>query len=119
MMTSPPTPVYSKSNPAGGASLSPKQKRVLLIVCALVVAAIAAGSIWGAVQSDQYTTAGKGCVTVTLAGSTGGELIHKCGNAAKTLCHSAYVNSDQTSLAIRPACEKAGLTPAKVSTSAG
>lgn len=117
MMTGPPTPVYSKSNPAGGASLSPKRKRLLLIICALIVAAVAAGSIWGAVQSDQYTTAAKGCVSVTLAGSTGGELIHKCGNAAKTLCHGAYVNSDQTSLAIRPACEKAGLTPAKVSAS--
>jgi hypothetical protein len=54
-------------------------------------------------------------VTVTLAGSTGGELIHKCGNDAKTLCRNAYVNSDQTSLAIRPECEKAGLTPDKVS----
>src|SRR5215469_9176905 len=119
MMTSRPTPVYTKSNPAGGTSLSPKQKRLLIIICALIVAAVAAGSIWGAVQSDQYTTAAKGCVTVTLAGSTGGELIHKCGNAAKTLCHGAYVNGDQTSLAIRPACEKAGLTPEKVGVSAG
>ena len=115
MMSSPPTPAYTKSNPAGGASLSPRRKRLLIIICALVVAAIAAGSIWGAVQPDQYATAAKGCVTLTLAGSTGGELIHKCGNDAKTFCRDAYANGDLTSLAIRPACEKAGLTPAKVS----
>jgi hypothetical protein len=114
MMTSPPRPVYSKSNPAGGISLSPRQKRVLLIVGAAIVILAAAGITWGALQSDSYQTSSNGCISVTIPGSIGGEFVHECGGSAKTVCRAAYVNSDPVSLAERPACQRAGWTPAKV-----
>ena len=114
MMTSPPRPVYSKSNPAGGISVSPRQKRVLLIICAVVVIVAAAGTIWGALQPDSYQTSSNGCISVTIPGSIGGEFVHDCGDAAKAVCRAAYASSDPVSLAERPACEQAGWTPAKV-----
>ena len=114
MMTSPPRPVYSKSNPAGGISLSPRQKRVLLIIGVVIVVAAAAGTIWGALQSDPYQTSSRGCISVTIPGSIGGEFVHDCGSAAKAVCRGAYAGSDPVSLAERPACERAGWTAAKV-----
>ncbi len=114
MMTSPPRPVYSKSNPAGGISLSPRRKRVLLIIGAVILVVVVAGSIWGALQSDSYQTSSNGCVSVTIAGSIGGEFVHDCGSAAKAACRNAYAGTDPVSLALRPACERAGWTPAKV-----
>src|SRR5215472_6106323 len=101
-MASPPTPVYSKSNPGGGASMSPRQKRVLIIICAVIAAATLAGSLWGALSSDQYGSSANGCVSINIPGSTGGELIHKCGNAAKALCRDAYAGNDPVSLAEQP-----------------
>jgi hypothetical protein len=117
MMTSPPRPVYSKSNPAGGISLSPRQKRVLLITGAAIVILAAAGIIWGALQSDSYQTSSNGCISVTIPGSIGGEFVHDCGDAAKTVCRAAYANGDPVSLAERPACQQAGWTRAKVAAS--
>ncbi|HTU76094.1 MAG TPA: hypothetical protein VMG38_21460 [Trebonia sp.] len=114
MMTSPPRPVYSKSNPAGGISLSPRQKRALLIIGVAIVVVAAAGIVWGALQSDSYQTSSNGCISVTIPGSIGGEFVHDCGDAAKAVCRAAYASRDPVSLAERPACEQAGLTPAKV-----
>jgi hypothetical protein len=113
MMTSPPTPVYAKTNPAG-VSLSPRRKRILLVICAVLVAATAAGSIWAALTPDSLASSARGCISVNIAGSIGGELIHECGSDAKSACRSAYAHSDPVSLALRPACEQAGWTPAKV-----
>jgi hypothetical protein len=106
--------VYSKSNPAGGISVSPRQKRALLIIGAVIVVIVAAGSIWGALQSDSYQTSSNGCISVTIPGSIGGEFVHDCGAAAKATCRNAYASADAVSLAIRPACRQAGWTPAKV-----
>lgn len=113
-MASPPAPVYAKTNPAGGASLSPRAKRVLITVCAVVVAALIGGGIWSAVSPDRYGSSANGCVNVTVAGSTGAELIHKCGSDARAFCRSAYGGSGQLSLAARPQCEAAGLTRARL-----
>jgi hypothetical protein len=114
MMTSPPRPVYSKSNPAGGISVSPRQKRALLIIGAVIVIGAVAGIAWGALQSDSYQASSNGCISVTIPGSIGGEFVHDCGSAAKTTCRTAYASSDPLSLAERPACARAGWTRAKV-----
>src|SRR5438552_13172670 len=110
-MTSPPSGVYSKSNPnAGGEKLSPRGKRILIIVSALIAAAAIGGSIWGVVAEDKYGNSANGCVNVTLAGSTGGELVHKCGADAKAFCKVAYTTSDRIAQLARPQCQAAGLT---------
>ena len=114
-MANPPTLVYSKSNPAaGGESMSPRQKRILLIICAAVAVAAIVGCVWGALAPDKYATSSNGCVNVTVPGSTGGELIHVCGNDAKAFCRTAYQSSASNSHAIQVQCVDAGWTRAKV-----
>src|SRR5258708_17192000 len=101
-MANPPTLVYSKSNPAaGGEPMSPRQKRIVLIICAAVAVAAIVGCVWGALAPDKYATSSNGCVNVTVPGSTGGELIHVCGNDAKAFCRTAYQSSASNSHAIQ------------------
>jgi len=113
-MASPPSPVYSKSNPAGAAPMPARQKRLLIIVCAVVVAAVAGGSTWAGLASDSLSSSANGCISLNLPGSIGGEIVHACGSQAKDICRAAYAGQDAVSLAERPACEQAGLTRAKV-----
>ncbi|HEX3959025.1 MAG TPA: hypothetical protein VHZ03_20745 [Trebonia sp.] len=114
-MASTPTPVYSKSNPAaGGESMSPRQKRILLIVCAAVAVAAIVGCVWGAFTHDEYATSANGCVNISSAGSTGGGLIHVCGTDAKSFCRTAYQSSTPHSRAVQAQCVDAGWTRAKV-----
>jgi hypothetical protein len=114
-MTSPPSPVYSKSNPnAGGEKMSPRGKRILITVSALITAAVIGGSIWGALAGDKFGDSANGCVNVNLSGSTGGELIHKCGADARAFCRVAYATNDRTAQLTRPQCEAAGWTKDKV-----
>ena len=114
-MASTPTPVYSKSNPAaGGESLSPRHKRILLIICAVIAVGAVAGCIWGALAPDKYATSANGCVNVRTAGSTGGGLIHVCGNDAKSFCRTAYLTGAPSSRAAQVQCADAGWTRSKV-----
>jgi hypothetical protein len=114
MMPSPPKPVYSKSNPAGSTPMPPRQRRLLIIICAVIAGAAIGGGIYAAVSPDSAQTSSNGCISVNIAGSIGGQLIHECGSQAEATCRFAYAHNDPTSLAERPACEQAGLTPAKV-----
>jgi hypothetical protein len=117
-MTTPPTPVYSKSNPnAGGEKMSPRAKRILIIIGALIVAAVIGGTAWGAVAYDQFGSSANGCVNVNMAGSTGGELIHKCGDDARAFCKAAYATDNRAAQLARPQCQAAGWTRAKVGAS--
>jgi hypothetical protein len=121
-MTTPPTPVYSKSNPnAGGEKMPPGAKRLLIIISALIAAAAIGGVIWGAVADDQFGNSANGCVNVNVAGSTGGELIHKCGNDARVFCRAAYAAAgtadNRAAQLARPQCQAAGWTRARVGVS--
>jgi hypothetical protein len=115
IMASTPTPVYSKSNPAaGGESMSRRQKRILLIIGVAVIVAAIAASVWGALAPDQYTRSANGCVNVNVASSTGGGVVHVCGNDAKAFCRTAYQSSTPSSRAAQVQCADAGWTRAKV-----
>lgn len=110
-MSSPPSGVYSKSNPnAGGEKMSPRGKRILIAITAMIAAAVAGGGIWGAVAHDKFGNSANGCINVNLSGSTGGELIHKCGDDAKAFCKVAYATNNRTAQLARPQCEAAGWT---------
>jgi hypothetical protein len=99
----------------GATSLTPRGKRIVYLVVAIVVAAGVAIGVWSGVSHDPYATSANGCVSVTVPSSTGGGRIHYCGAQAKTFCRGAFANSDSVSLAARPQCDLAGLTKAKVS----
>ncbi len=68
----------------GGLSLTPRGKRIVYLVVALVVAAGVAIGVWSAVSHDALATSANGCVNVTVPSSTGGGVIHYCGDQAKT-----------------------------------
>jgi hypothetical protein len=99
---------YSKTNP-GGAALTPRARRGLLIVGVLVVLALGGLGLWSALASDADSASGQGCVSMNVPSSTGGALIHYCGNQAKAFCHDAYIHTDRISLLARPHCRQAGL----------
>jgi hypothetical protein len=98
----------------GALSLTPRGKRIVYLVVALVVAAGVAVGVWGSVSHDNYATSANGCVSLTLASSTGAGSLHYCGAQAKAFCRNSFVKSDPVSLAARPQCDLAGLTKAKL-----
>jgi hypothetical protein len=98
----------------GALSLTPRGKRIAYLVVALVVAAGVAVGIWSSVSHDNYATSANGCVSLTLASSTGAGSLHYCGAQAEAFCRNSFVKSDPVSLAARPQCDLAGLTKAKL-----
>ena len=100
----------------GALSLSPRGKRIVYLIVAVLAAAGVAIGVWSAVSHDTYATSANGCVSVTVPSTTGGGTIHYCGTQAATFCRGAFANSDAVSLAARPQCVLAGLTKAKVAT---
>jgi len=114
-----PAPSYSKTrlgaDQADGAiSLTPRRRRIVFLVVAVLAAAGVAIGVWSGVSHDEYGSSGNGCVSLTIASSTGGQPIHYCGAAARSFCQSAFANDDRLSLLARPQCDLAGLTKAKV-----
>jgi hypothetical protein len=95
-----------------GESLTPRQKRVFAVVCAVLFAVVAGVSIWGATNPGSYGRSRNGCVNVTEPSTTGGAIVHDCGPAAQTLCRNAFARHDKLSLLARPECRRAGLAPA-------
>jgi hypothetical protein len=98
----------------GSLSLTPRGKRIVYIVVAVIVAACAAVGIWSAVSSDPLSTSANGCVSVTIASSTGGSVSRYCGAQAKTFCHQEFQEPGSAALAAQHQCDLAGLTKAKV-----
>jgi hypothetical protein len=81
-----------------------------LAVIGLAVALILAGvAAWSAVRPGSYGQSRAGCVTVTIPSSTGGALMHGCGDNARDMCRNAFASHDRLSLLIRPSCRNAGL----------
>jgi hypothetical protein len=115
---------YSKTHlgadQAAAISLSRRGKLILFSVIGVLVAAGLGVGIWSGVTSDRYgqSTSTSGCVTVTMAGSMGGEMLHNCGKQAVSFCKSAYAGPIQGSFDLarqaQRQCQLAGLTKAKV-----
>jgi hypothetical protein len=98
----------------GALSLTPRGKRIVYLIVTVVLAAGLAIGIWSAVSGDPYGTSSNGCVSLSLASSTGAGSLHYCGARAEAFCRSSFARSDPVSLAARPQCDLAGLTKAKV-----
>jgi hypothetical protein len=101
----PPTP----AQPAHG------EKRRLAVIGLAVALVLAGVAVWSAARPDSYGQSRAGCVTVTIASSTGGALLHGCGARARHMCRSAFGRRDRLSLLIRPSCRSAGLSKAGLS----
>jgi hypothetical protein len=90
---------------------TPRDRRILVIAVAAILLVLAATAIWAAVRPGAYGSSRDGCITVTLASSTGGALIHECGAQARAMCKQAFARDDKVSLLTRPQCRLAGLAP--------
>jgi len=98
----------------GSLKLSPRGKRIVYLIVAVLLAAVAAVAIWSGVSHDDLSGSANGCVNVTIPSATGGGTLHYCGAKAEKFCKNAYANTDSVSLLARPQCVDAGLTRAKV-----
>jgi hypothetical protein len=94
-----------------GESLTPRQKRVFVIVGCVVVILVASVSAWAATSPGSYDRSAHGCVNVVEPSSTGGAILHECGAAARALCRSAFQHTSRLDLLTRPQCRLAGLGP--------
>jgi hypothetical protein len=104
--------MYRKTQQPHAEPLTRRDKRVLAVVGAVIVAGFGGVGIWSVVHPGGYGRSHDGCVTVTAASTTGGALIHECGSDARALCRAAFTHSDQLSMLTRPQCRLAGLAPA-------
>jgi len=83
-------------------------------------AEMALPSVWWAVAAPgTYGRSHDGCVTASVPSTTGGGLVHACGDKAKSLCRASFTRTDKLSKALRPQCRAAGLGPAAGSAPAG
>ena len=90
-------------------SLTPRQKRIFAAVAAVLLLIFGAVAAWAATNPGSYGRSRNGCVTVVVPSSTGGGLIHECGDAARVLCRHAYREHTELARLTRPQCAQAGL----------
>jgi len=90
-----------------------REKRRIVAVVAAVLLVLAAVAVWAAVRPGPYGGSRDGCITVTVPSSTGGALLHQCGQSAKATCQRAYTGTDRLAALIRPQCRLAGISPSR------
>jgi hypothetical protein len=97
-----------------------RDKRKIAAVVVAILLVLAAVAVWATVRPGSYGSSKDGCITVTVPSSTGGGLLHQCGQAAKTTCQRAFTGTDKISILTRPQCRLAGIvTDLQSSTGAG
>jgi hypothetical protein len=94
-----------------GQSLSRRGKWVAGLVGALVLAVFAGLGVWSAVGQGAYDRSGNGCINVTVVSSTGGAVLHGCGEKARSMCQSAFRHTGKVARQTREQCRVAGLNP--------
>jgi hypothetical protein len=96
-----------------------RDKRRILAVVGAVLLVLAAVAVWATIRPGSYGGSRNGCITVTVPSSTGGGLLHQCGQSAKATCQRAYARTDKISALTRPQCRLAGIAPTKQSSAGG
>jgi hypothetical protein len=94
--------------------LTRRQRRGMLY-CGLgvLVASIAVVAILVTSNKSLAPASGHGCVSVQVAGATGGVVLHECGTTARSWCRTEYARHDRLALAVQPQCRLAGITAPK------
>jgi hypothetical protein len=98
--------------PAG--PLSGRSRLVLLASAVIFLLGIGGVAVWAAHDPGRYSSSGEGCVTLTVPNSTGGAVLHACGDPARAMCRSAFAGTDRIAMLTRPQCDIAGLDAAVV-----
>jgi len=87
---------------------------VLLASAVVLLLGIGGVAVWAAVDPGRYSSSGQGCVSLTIPNSTGGAVLHACGDPARAMCRSAFAGTDRLAMLTRPECDLAGLGAAVV-----
>jgi hypothetical protein len=85
-----------------------RRQRLLLV---LTIAVIAGAVLWAVLRSGGAPVSAGGCVSVVVASSTGGGLLHECGAAARALCRSEATATGSFAADVRTQCRLAGVHP--------
>jgi hypothetical protein len=88
-----------------------RDTRRIVAVVAAVLLTLAAVAVWAAVRPGSYGGSKDGCINVPVPSSTGGGLLHQCGQSARATCQRAYAGTDRLSALTRPQCRLAGIAP--------
>jgi hypothetical protein len=88
-----------------------RTKRVAAGVGALLAVAATGVIVWAQTHQGDYGDSANGCVNVLAPSSLGGQLLHRCGDEARTWCHIEYAANDRIALLVQPQCRLAGITP--------
>jgi hypothetical protein len=86
-----------------------RDKRVMAVAGAAIVAVLGGVGAWAASNPGSYGRSHGGCITVSMPSTTGGALMHQCGARARATCRSAFAHHDKIAQLTRPQCRLAGL----------
>ncbi|MBV9793043.1 MAG: hypothetical protein JO016_03815 [Actinobacteria bacterium] len=101
--------MFGRTNPLER-RLTRRQKLVMAIAGSTVLLVLIGLGVWGAFAPDSYSQSGHGCVNVSAAGSTGGNIMHYCGDQATQFCRSSSVQGgSKLAVLSRRQCQIAGL----------
>jgi hypothetical protein len=94
--------------------LTPGQRKAMRAVGAIIVVTAATVVVWLSVTHTGVAESRHGCVSVIVAGATGGNLLRQCGAAARVWCKSEFTKHDPLALRIQQQCRIAGVKSALV-----
>jgi hypothetical protein len=89
--------------------LTKRERNVVLAGLASTLVAIA--GLLLVTAGDSHPPPAPGCISVSIAGRTGAELIHHCGMEARELCARAATRDEPAYRAIAAGCEEQGIRP--------
>jgi hypothetical protein len=87
------------------------QRKAMWSVSALLAITAVAVVVWLSVGKTGIAVSAHGCVSLIVAGPTGGNLLHECGGEARIWCKSEASHHDPLALRIEQQCRVAGVKP--------
>jgi hypothetical protein len=89
--------------------LSKRERNV--VGAGLAVTIVALAVLLLATAEDSQPPPAPGCISVSIAGRTGAELIHRCGMEARELCARAGTRDEPAYRAIAAGCQEQSIRP--------
>jgi hypothetical protein len=89
-----------------------------VVVAGLATTVVALAILLLATAGDRQPPPPPGCISVSIAGRTGAELINGCGMEAREICAQAALREDPNSQAIVASCDARGIRPLALPASA-
>jgi hypothetical protein len=99
---------------SGPDTLPHRSRRRLNVALSIGTGVVVVGGVlWSMFSPSDYTRSHDGCVTITIASSTGAATLHECGLKARALCNSAVGESDPLGLRMLRECGLAGIATSR------